>query len=38
MGHEDLESREYKVMLDAARFGAPGTLASGAAAFWEALQ
>jgi hypothetical protein len=35
MGYEELESREYKVMLDPGRFGGPDTLSSGAASMTE---
>jgi hypothetical protein len=38
MSYQELESREYKVMLDPTRFGDPSTLPSGAAAFWADLQ
>ena len=38
MSYQELESREYKVMLDPGQFGAADALPSAAAAFWASLQ
>ena len=38
MAYEELQSREYKVMLEATLFGPPGELAGRAAEFWSAVR